>query len=494
VRSTVPEEETRATSSVAPGAITALLRDVFRLSHVDPREALPEFRPGQVIGRFELVREIGRGGFGVVYEASDRQLRRAVALKAVRVGGNLQLKEEQLLREAEAAAQLSHPNIVTLFDVGRFDDGPYLVMELLRGFTLGERLRLGSIPLREALRVGVDISRAVTHAHANGVIHRDLTARNVFLCDDGHVKVLDFGMAQAFGYHKIDGGTITYMAPEQYRGEPEDERTDVFALGVIMYEMLSGSVPFRDASALESPIEAPALEIPERPALGPFIARMLAKDPVTRPRHGHEVLAALVALQEARPAGPEGARDPPSRRRFVRPVLVAGLAALAITGAFVLPGIRTTRDPVVPLISEAAAPDPVAASEPVTGPLPAEAAKERTVLVNAAGAAEERVDAPSPALVATRPAASVRFCRDRINAVQTPEVGTGDGVLTVEADPFADVFVNGRPYGETPRECRVSAGAYKVRMIHPQYGTRERRVEVRRGERTRWTADFLAEH
>ena len=135
-----------------------------------------------------------------MYEARDRELGRTVAFKAVRAGTRAATREERLLREAEAAARLSHPNIVTLYDVGRSEHGPYLVLELLRG---RRRSRSGSradrSPLREALRIALEVAKGVAHAHAQGVVHRDLTPANVFLCDDGQVKVLDFGMAHAFG-------------------------------------------------------------------------------------------------------------------------------------------------------------------------------------------------------------------------------------------------------------------------------------------------------
>ena len=196
------------------------------------------------MGRFELLREVGRGGFGVVYEARDRELGRRVAFKVVRPGSRGALREEQVLREAEAAARLSHPNLVTLHDVGRCEQGPYLVLELLRGETLAERLDQRAAPVR-ARRCGsrVEVARGLAHAHAHGVVHRDLKPANVFLCEDGQVKVLDFGLAHAFGQRRLDGGTPAYMAPEQWRGAPEDERTDVFALGVMLFLAPKGAFP-----------------------------------------------------------------------------------------------------------------------------------------------------------------------------------------------------------------------------------------------------------
>ncbi|HET9594048.1 MAG TPA: serine/threonine-protein kinase, partial [Anaeromyxobacteraceae bacterium] len=258
---------------------------------------------GAVFGRFELVREVGRGGFGVVWEARDRELGREVAFKAVRLGERPGVREERLLREAEAAARLSHPNIVTLHDVGRSEHGPYLVMELLRGRPLSDRLAEGPMPLREALRDAVEVARGLAHAHAQGVVHRDLTPENVFLCEDGQVKLLDLGMAHAFGRRKLEGGTPAYMAPEQWRGAPEDERTDVFALGAILHRALAGEPPWPDAGGkwAQASRPAPPLDVAEAPALGDLVARMLERDPVDRPRDAGEVLAALEAIREELP-------------------------------------------------------------------------------------------------------------------------------------------------------------------------------------------------
>ena len=146
--------------TVRVGALSALLQDLVHADAPEPVSTWEEaLRPGAIIGRFELVREIGRGGFGVVWEARDPNLGRAVALKAVRPGARADLREERLLREAEAAARLSHPNIVTLYDVGRTEHGPYLVLELLRGEALARRLDRGSVPLREALRIAVEVAK-----------------------------------------------------------------------------------------------------------------------------------------------------------------------------------------------------------------------------------------------------------------------------------------------------------------------------------------------
>jgi tetratricopeptide (TPR) repeat protein len=287
-------EVMRATGGrVRPGAVTALLEELGRAP--PPAEAWERWlHAGARVGRFELVRELGRGGFGVVWEAKDTELGRSVAFKAVHAPGAGELHRERLLREAEASARLSHPNIVTIHDLGRDEHGPYLVLELLRGVSLAERLARGTAPVLEAIRIGVEVARALAHAHAMGVIHRDLKPGNVFLCDDGLVKVLDFGLARVFGAPAAAGGTPGHMAPEQWRGEPEDERTDLFALGVLLHRLLAGALPF----GKERP-DAPArpLELPEAPALAGLVGRLLELDQASRPRHASEVASALVAIQ-----------------------------------------------------------------------------------------------------------------------------------------------------------------------------------------------------
>ncbi len=292
---------TAVADGIRPGALSEVLQEVGR--EPDPAQGTgwpTALEPGAVIGRFELLREVGQGGFGVVYEARDRELGRLVAFKAVRAGARRTVREERLLCEAETAARLSHPNIVTLFDAGRAAQGPYLVMELLRGCTLARRPDPGPVPVREALRIAIEVAKGLAHAHAHGVVHRDLTPGNIFLCEDGQVKVLDLGLAHAFGHRKIDGGTPSYMAPEQRRCAPEDERTDVFAMGVILFEMLTGELPYRaeGGKALPDLAAAPGVDVPGQPAFAEFITQMLSIDPVHRPRDASEVLSALIVFAQ----------------------------------------------------------------------------------------------------------------------------------------------------------------------------------------------------
>ncbi len=320
-----------ASSGIKPGALTALLEELAATPHQAPSAAWdPVLRAGASVGRFELVREVGRGGFGVVWEARDHELGRNVAFKAVRSGARGGLREERLLKEAEAAARLSHPNIVTLYDAGRTEQGPYLVLELLRGETLDQRLERGPVPVGEAVRIGVEVARGVAHAHGQGVVHRDLKPANVFLCQDGQVKVLDFGLAHAFGQRRVDGGTPAYMAPEQSRGAPEDERTDVFALGLILYRMLAGALPFPTDRVQASR----QLKVPELPGLAALVRRMLDQDPVGRPRDANEVLATLVSAQhELERAIPPAAATAKGSRTGSRRAVALAVTAVAIAAA-----------------------------------------------------------------------------------------------------------------------------------------------------------------
>ncbi len=280
------------------GGLSTLLAELARTPSRDFRAGGRGLKAGDVVGRFELGRELGRGGFGVVYEARDRELNRRVAFKVLRPGKLEQepVRAELLRREAEAVAQLAHPNIVTLYDAGRSDHGPYLVLELLDGEPLDQRMARGPMAPPEAIRVALGIARALVHAHARGVLHRDLKPGNIFLTPSGEPKVLDFGLAHMFGLEPLRGaGTPGYMAPEQRRGEEEDARADVWAAGVLIWELLSGrrlgeqdSVEGRGAPRLEGP------GIP--PALADLVARCLAIDPEGRPHDAAELRDALEAI------------------------------------------------------------------------------------------------------------------------------------------------------------------------------------------------------
>ncbi len=330
-------------SLVEPGQVTALLAALAAAPAGREGSWREEPLPGDQVDRFRLLRRIGKGGFGVVFEARDEVLGRLVALKLVRSVHRVTPASERLFMEAEAAARLSHPNIVTLFDVGRCDRGPYLVLELLRGESLAARLDRGSVQLPEAVRIGCEVAKALAHAHRHAVVHRDLKPGNVFLGEDGQVKVLDFGMAHAFGLPRVDGGTPAYMAPEQRSGAPEDERTDVYALGVTLYQLLTGKLPHGDDGRQHARLPTARLAIPEAPALSDLVHRMLERDPVRRPRDGAEAVDALEGVSSSLKVAPVRPARPVKRRRRW-PVAVA-VACAGIAATLVMHRVWPTTPP-----------------------------------------------------------------------------------------------------------------------------------------------------
>jgi eukaryotic-like serine/threonine-protein kinase len=305
----------RATPSGAiagTGPLSALLEELARA----PGDALlsawsHEVRAGDRIGRFRILRELGRGGFGAVYEVEDTELGRHVALKTLRPRRTGQeLSADWVKREAEAVARLDHPGIVTLHDVGMSDGSPYLVMELLHGETLAQRLAREPFPPGEAVRVAQEVARGLAHAHSRGILHRDLKPANVFLCDDGRVKLLDFGLAHLLGAGDHAGaGTPGYMAPEQARGEEVDARADVFSAAVTLRESLTGRRADAAGGTVPHPLAKP-------------IADGTAPDRERRPRDGTAWGEALAA-----------ARRSMERPRRLARVALAGLVVLALAGS-----------------------------------------------------------------------------------------------------------------------------------------------------------------
>ncbi len=255
------------------------------------------------LGHYELVREIGGGGMSTVYEAIDERLGRTVALKVLTLPPYLTQEQaalliERLKREARAAGRLTHPNIVTVYDVGEEDGHHYIAMEYLNGPTLRARLDKGPLTHHEAARILDGVAEALDAAHAEGVLHRDIKPGNVILLPDGRVKLADFGVAR-----RLEDATLTqagavvgspaYMAPEQVRGEPGSPASDRWSLGVLLYEMLAGHPPFGGgnvAAVLHQVVYevAPALS-GVSPDLQAVIDRALAKEPSARYGSSHEL-------------------------------------------------------------------------------------------------------------------------------------------------------------------------------------------------------------
>jgi serine/threonine protein kinase len=285
----------------------------------------------QLLGHYRIVAKIGEGGMGVVYRARDEVLQRDVAIKVVsgRTTGDTAAREF-LLHEARASSALSHPNICTVYEVGEMGGELYIVMEFVEGKSLSALIARGALPVESVLRYGVQIAGALAHSHGRAIVHRDMKSNNVVVTPDGLAKVLDFGLArrmfqEALGeatrtIGPLDSdarivGTLPYMAPELLRGVAADERSDVWALGVVLYEAAAGQLPFRGQTTFEITSAVTHELPPPLPAwiprgLGAIIQRCLAKEPAQRYQHASEVQAALEAVQYAAMTGPVLPSDP----------------------------------------------------------------------------------------------------------------------------------------------------------------------------------------
>ena len=222
---------------------------------------------GQTISHYSIVETVGRGGMGVVYKAQDTQLGRFVALKFLSKKFRSDRRAiERFRQEARTASALNHPGICTVHDIGEYHGQPFIVMELLEGRTLRQQLCDRRLTIEEAIACGIQIAEVLGTAHAQGIVHCDITPANLFITEEGRIKLLDFGIAQfvrascpeesstvhAKATHSTLTGTVRYMSPEQARGRDVDARSDIFSVGVVLYEMLAGQLPFMGADFRET--------------------------------------------------------------------------------------------------------------------------------------------------------------------------------------------------------------------------------------------------
>jgi len=226
-----------------------------------------------IAGKYRIIDEAGAGGMGVVYKAEDLKLKRTVALKflPLRLADSTELRERFLV-EAQAAAALSHPNICVIHEVGESEKCPYIAMEFVEGKTLRDRIKKGPLKPEEALDIVIQVAAGLGEAHGKGIIHRDIKSANIMVTEKGQAKVMDFGLAKLRGGSSLTKsqttlGTVAYMSPEQARGEEVDSRTDLWSLGIVLYEMLTGELPFkgdRDLSIIYSIVHEEA-QVPQGP-------------------------------------------------------------------------------------------------------------------------------------------------------------------------------------------------------------------------------------
>ena len=319
---------------------------------------------GTQLGSLEIIRPLGQGGMGEVYLASDRDLNRAVAVKVL--PRDVTAESSRVARfeqEARAASALNHPNVCVIHALGRTGDGRrFIAMEHIEGETLRSRLTRGRLPLREALEIAIQIASALTAAHAAGIVHGHIEPENVMIRRDRLVKVLDFGLARLAAPEPAPGaqeptrtmpatqpeslaGTIAYLSPEQARGAAVDARADVWALGVVLYEMVTGRPAFTGATRSDAllsmlerepqPLGAIDARLPRE--LQRIVAKALRKDPDQRHRVMKDLLLDLEALRDERALpGPSPASFPAGGRDSLPRRSIGSLALAASTALFVI--------------------------------------------------------------------------------------------------------------------------------------------------------------
>jgi eukaryotic-like serine/threonine-protein kinase len=445
------------------------------------------------VGRYVLKHQLGAGGLGTVYAALDPLLSRPIAVKMLKLDAvqpdQRESLEQQLLTEARAAAGLSHPHIVTVYDAGLADQGVYVAMERLQGKDLRQLLSVGWRPdPLLAVRIVKRVADALAYAHGKGVIHCDVKPANVFMVGRTQPKLLDFGIARLVqqGAAAVDGvggelGSPYYAAPEQMRGQALDVRVDVYALGVVLYEMLAGQRAFAGESLEQIRHAVLNDAVPSAKQVNPqvdselagLVAKAMARDPNDRyptARHLVRALRRWTDQQEAAAQTPEEPLKP--RSAWFWPVIALGLAGLIAVMPNFLGSERTpapvvaapaalpepeparapepARTPAAPLAPSLSAADPSAAKAPDTAALPAKDAKAAAKLQQTKDARAAKAAALAAAAAATPGAA--------------PAVPTTPGTVQLAISPWGEVEVDGVAKGTTPPLARLtlSPGRHQI--------------------------------
>jgi len=483
------------------------------------------------IGRYALKYQIGEGGLGRVYAAHDPLLSRLIAIKTL----NLEIAAEEresfnalFLNEARAAGGLSHPHIVTVFDAGVSEQGAYIAMELLKGRDL-RQLRLEGwkpTPTQAALVVR-RVGDALAYAHSKGVVHRDIKPANIFMVGRTQPRVLDFGIARVAHHHEhtegdIAGGSPYYMSPEQVRQQPVDRRCDVFSLGVVLYELLTGTRPFRGASLKEITdavvefVPPPAHEVDATvpKALSDIAARAMEKNPDDRYRSARALSRELRHWLEEHAqetADPADEAPAPTKKPLlwiggaVAAALVAGVAWWALSSHSGSAEVAQEAAPVAvapPPVASAALPPPVVvAAAPAPVDASASAAASASAPVATASAAASAATVPLPVPVAAAPVAAPPMVIETPRVVPAPVAKpppvllketpkerraresrerdtrlaaagpAATGMLRLAISPWGQVEVDGKPMGTAPplNELTLSEGRHTITIRNDEF-------------------------
>jgi serine/threonine protein kinase len=523
--------------------------------------ALPLDRGSLLAGRYELKELLGRGGMGAVYRAHDRVVDEDVALKVLDGQDGSQDQAQRWRSEIRLARQVTHPNVCRIHDCGEEGGRRWISMELVDGQTLRDLLhRVCALEPGAAWDVAIQCALGLAAVHRAGVVHRDLKPLNLTVDRAGRVRVMDFGIAApaASGDAGERGyllGSPEYISPEQARGRPADARSDVYALGVVIFELFAGEVPFRAETPvatlllhLETP---PPLDHPRLPrSVRPALARALAKEPSVRFADAGELAEALQHARDGEVGTDAAGRDRPGRVHLSASRVAVALAVLATVAALTLLAVTTrprlSPTPTQPASAPDVAPRPETSSTPSTGPAsdrpggterpggtraphpasldprparnqvppdiegkPSHAIPESgtspggRVPERAAAEREGRDVDPqgSSSPAETEPASAPSPAPETPSAKGAPptegragQAPVEPGALLVVVRPWADVSVDGVPVGQTPLGAvPLDAGPHQVLLAHPDYQPYPRRVTIRSGETLRLVVDLTVD-
>jgi serine/threonine-protein kinase len=497
--------------------------------------------PRKTLGRYEIVGEIARGAMGVVYKARDPLIDRTVAIKTVNIGTHdveAETYERRFFREGKAAGRLNHPNIVTIHDVGRTDDVAYIAMEYLDGQSLREILDSGVVLAPQRIAdIVAEIAEGLAFAHRNGIVHRDVKPANVMVLASGAVKITDFGIAQLpTGTRTMTGnvfGSPRYTSPEQVMGRPVDGRSDIFSLGAVLFEMLTGRSPFGGTDlngilrqVLTEPTPPPSTHNPKLPrAFDHIVGKALAKDANERYQDADEMardlrrydildltttapapLPALehptnpkavpaLELKEPEPVDAPVAAAPAARwKRKTAWAVAAAVVAVVAIGIAVVP--RKATEPVSVAgssgnIAAAEAPVPVAAA-PAETPQPAVVAPVSMPVPapkEVARAPAEPARAPAPLRA---PADEAKVADATLAAAAVPAVPKPTGRVLFAITPWGEIYVDGKKRGLSPptKELRLPPGQHTIEIRNGTFPPHTATVEVNADEAVRVTHAF----
>jgi len=411
-------------------------------------------------GRYRIVSELGKGAMGVVYQAHDPQIDRMVALKVLRQD---RVVDQEFVRrfvaEARAIGRLSHPNIVTVFDVGEDHGTIYIAMEFLEGRSLDVLIGEQTFSPEKIADLGMQVADALDYAHRQGIVHRDIKPGNIIITPQGHIKVTDFGIARIEGTsgHQMTQmgeilGTPIYMPPEQVAGQPVDGRSDIYALGVVLYELTTGQRPFAgdnlttlfNAIGNETPATPSRLNPQISSVLSRLIMKCLSKSPGDRFQNGQSLSEALKGCLTTKPS-PVGPPGLVRKKRRTGMYTLAGLAALVVIGVFVfifIPG----ESPSPTLIPKPEPEKSVPKPEPV-----------------------KSIPKPEPIKPTSKPE-PIKLTSKPVPPKPTSKPESKLSTLDVQSTPpGAGFYVNGKYKGTTPIKVKLPYGKYEVRLQHEKY-------------------------